>query len=67
MNLRDYFQTPGVYTVIVAVDSFVDDAATSPKGYVDEGDQGEGNNVSQPFTFTVQSTGYGIFLAQMRR
>jgi hypothetical protein len=68
-DLTDYFKTPGSYTVIVAVDSFVDDPATWPKGFVDEGDldKGESNNVSAPFTFTVQSTGYGIFLAQMRR
>jgi hypothetical protein len=66
-NIRDYFKTPGVYTVIVAVDSYVDDPTASPRGFVDEGDQGEGNNVSQPFTFTVQSTGYGIYLPQARR
>jgi hypothetical protein len=66
-NLKDYFTTPGTYTVIVAVDSYVDDAAVSPKGFVDEGEQGEGNNVSQAFTFAVQSTGYVVFLAQARR
>ncbi|MEO7908303.1 MAG: hypothetical protein ABIV47_01510 [Roseiflexaceae bacterium] len=67
-NLRDYFQTPGTYTVIVAVDSFVSDPAASPKGFVDEGDldKGESNNVSAPFSFAVQSTGYSIFLSQMR-
>ena len=67
-NLRDYFKKPGSYTVIVAVDSYVDDPVAWPKGYVDEGDldKGESNNVSQPFTFTVQSTGYAIFLAQAR-
>jgi hypothetical protein len=65
-NLTDYFKTPGVYIVIVAVDSYVDDPAASPKGYVDEGDQGESNNVSAPFTFTVETTGHTIFLAQAR-
>jgi hypothetical protein len=66
-DLHNYFKTPGVYSVVVAVDSYVDDAATSPKGFVDEGEQGEGNNVSQTFTFTVQSVGYGAYLPQMRR
>ncbi len=65
-TLTDYFKVPGVYTVIVAVDSYVDDAAANPRGYVDEGDQGEGNNVSQPFTFTVDTIGYIRYLAQMR-
>ena len=67
-NLTDYFKTPGVYTVIVAVDSFVEvaDVPTHPNEYVDEGEQGEGNNVSQPFTFTVVKPGYAIFLAQAR-
>jgi hypothetical protein len=67
-NLTDSFTEPGVYTVIVAVDSYVDDATTSPKGFVDEGDldKGESNNVSKPFTFSVPSTGYGIFIPYAR-
>jgi hypothetical protein len=53
VNLLDFFQQAGTYTVYVAVDSFVDDATTWPKGFVDEGDlaKGESNNVSAPFTF----------------
>jgi hypothetical protein len=68
-NLRDYFETPGNYAVIVAVDSYVDDPAKSPKGFVDEGDldKGESNNVSESFSFEVQSTGYASFLPHMRR
>lgn len=68
VDLISYFK-PGSYTVIVAVDSYVDDAATSPKGYVDEGDldKGESNNVSAAFTFQVQEVGHAIYIAQMRR
>jgi len=67
VELIQFFQQPGSYTVYAAVDSFVDNQVTSPKGFVDEGDQGEGNNVSAAFTFTVQAVGHGIYLAQMRR
>jgi hypothetical protein len=67
VELISYFQQPGTYTVYAAVDSFVNDATQFPKGFVDEGDQGEGNNVSRELTFQVQSVGHGIYLAQMRR
>ena len=67
VELIQFFQQPGSYTVYAAVDSYVENSVTSPKGYVDEGDQGEGNNVSAAFTFSVQSVGHGIYLAQMRR
>jgi hypothetical protein len=66
-ELISFFQQPGTYTVYVAVDSYVDDAAVHPKGFIDEGDQGEGNNVSAAFTFTVDEVGYGSFLPQVRR
>ena len=67
VELISFFTQPGTYTVYAAVDSYVDNAALHPKGFVDEGDQGEGNNVSAPFTFSVAKVGHGIFLAQMRR
>ena len=66
VDLISKFQTPGTYTVYVAVDSFVEDATANPKGFVDEGDQGEGNNVSGPYTFDVQSIGYAVYLPHMR-
>ena len=69
VELINYFKVVGSYTVIAAVDSYVDNAVTSPKGYVDEGDldKGESNNVSAPFTFSVQAIGHAIFIAQARR
>jgi hypothetical protein len=67
VELISYFQQPGTYTVYAAVDSYVDDATQFPKGFVDEGDQGEGNNVSAALTFDVQSVGHAVYLAQMRR
>jgi len=67
VELISYFQQPGTYTVYAAVDSFVNDATQFPKGFVDEGDQGEGNNVSAALTFQVPSVGYVRYLAQMRR
>ena len=71
VDLIQFFKQPGSYTVYVAVDSFVDDATTWPKGFVDEGDldKGESNNVSAAFTFTVTLVGThgGIYLAQIRR
>jgi hypothetical protein len=67
-DLLRYFQQPGSYTVYAAVDSYVDDPTIWPKGFVDEGDldKGESNNVSAPFTFSVQAIGHGIYLSQMR-
>jgi hypothetical protein len=67
VELISYFQQPGTYTVYVAVDSYVHDSTLFPKGFVDEGDQGESNNVSAALTFDVQSVGRAIYLAQMRR
>jgi hypothetical protein len=69
VELIQFFQQPGTYTVIVAVDSYVDDPAVTPKGYVDEGDldKGESNNVSAAFSFPVQAAGHGAYLPQMRR
>lgn len=69
VDLLTFFEKPGTYTLYVAVDSFVDDATTWPKGFVDEGDldKGESNNVSAPFTFEYKARGKGIYLAQMRR
>ena len=70
VELIKLFPQNGSYTVYAAVDSYVDDPTTWPKGFVDEGDldKGESNNVSAPFTFSLQGgRGYGIYLAQMRR
>jgi hypothetical protein len=59
--------TPGTYTVMVAVDSYVSNPAQSPKGYVDEGSQGgENNNVSQAVTFTVDQVGRVIYIPVAR-
>jgi hypothetical protein len=58
-DIITYFQTPGKYTVIAAVDSY---------GYVDEGDQGgENNNVSQALTFQVDKVGHFVFLPHIKR
>jgi len=67
VELLQFFKQPGTYTVYVAVDSYFD-PATSPKGYVDEGDldKGESNNVSAAFTFPVQAIGHGSYLPNMR-
>lgn len=67
VELITYFQQPGTYTIYAAVDSFVGDATQFPRGFVDEGDQGEGNNVSAPLTIQVQAVGRAVYLAQMRR
>jgi hypothetical protein len=67
VDLLKFFAQPGSYSVMVAVDSFVSDPASSPRGYVDEGDQGETNNVSQAVTFTVDQVGRAIYLPIVRR
>jgi hypothetical protein len=63
VELLTLFKTPGSYTVMVAVDSYVSNPAQSPKGYVDEGTQGgENNNVSQAVTFTVDQVGRVFYI-----
>jgi len=68
VDLLQFFSQPGTYTVYVAVDSYVDDAVASPKGYVDEGDmdKGESNNVSAAYTFAVEEIGHGSYLPNIR-
>jgi hypothetical protein len=67
VQLISYFQQPGTYTVYAAVDSFVDNATLHPRGFVDEGDQAEANNVSPPLIFTVEKIGYGVFVPEILR
>jgi len=59
VNLIKYFQQPGSYSVIVAVDSY---------NNVDEGaNGGEDNNISGPYTFTVDKVGVEVRLPMVKR
>lgn len=59
VNLLNYFNQAGSYTVIVVVDSF---------GYVDEGVAGgEANNIGQQVTFSVAARGYQQNLTLVKR